>query len=285
MANIKTLKDLTPGTVFDAGPIDVRVLDHMTNGTTLLIADKAIAWRPFSLEPLKTRPEEAPTPYPNDFSLSYLKDELNGPFLAAFDVAGGPIRSANIVEADWSLADHRGGFGYGNMKAKISLLPEALFLKYKALLTLDDWWWLATPYAGNASNARYVYTDGSLNSYDGAYDGHGGVRPAFFAESGIILESFWNPMAAKRWKTMNNPVTTREWIGRRRLRASVDRTLGVKVPKVVFDEAEAYARRKMAFQNEALGLDRGDEYLELLIPDVIREMALAARYDGRRATA
>ena len=83
---------------------------------------------------------------------------------------------------------------------------------------------------------------------------------------------------------MNNPVTTREWIGRRRLRASVDRTLGVKVPKAVFDEAEAYARRKMAFQNEALGLDRGDEYLELLIPDVIREMALAARYDGRRAT-
>lgn len=188
MANIKTLKDLTPGTVFDAGPIDVRVLDHMTNGTTLLIADKAVAWRPFSLEPMKTRPEEAPTPYPNDFSLSYLKDELNGPFLAAFDTAGGPIRSANIVTADWSLADHRGGFGYGNTKAKISLLPEALFLKYKSLLALDDWWWLATPYAGIAYFARSVTTDGSLDlSY--AYSGHYGVRPAFFAESGIILES------------------------------------------------------------------------------------------------
>ena len=188
MANIKTLKDLTPGTVFDAGPIDVRVLDHMTNGTTLLIADKAVAWRPFSLEPMKTRPEEAPTPYPNDFSLSYLKDELNGPFLAAFDTAGGPIRSANIVTADWSLADHRGGFGYGNMKAKISLLPEALFLKYKALLALDDWWWLVSPYAGFAYSARGVSTDGGLY-YDGAYGGGGGVRPAFFAESGIILES------------------------------------------------------------------------------------------------
>lgn len=188
MANIKTLKDLTPGTVFDAGPIDVRVLDHMTNGTTLLIADQAVAWRPFSLEPMKTRPEEAPTPYPNDFSLSYLKDELNGPFLAAFDAAGGPIRSTNIVEADWSLADHRGGFGYGDMKAKISLLPEALFLKYKALLALDDWWWLVTPYAGNAYNARLVYTDGSpRDKY--AYLGLLGVRPAFFAESGIILES------------------------------------------------------------------------------------------------
>lgn len=188
MANIKTLKDLTPGTVFDAGPIDVRVLDHMNNGTTLLIADKAVAWRPFSLEPLKTRPEEAPTPYPNDFSLSYLKDELNGPFLAAFDTAGGPIRSANIVEANWSLADHRGGFGYGNMKAKISLLPEALFLKYKSLLAMDDWWWLVTPYAGDARDARGVRAGGSL--YHGyAYGGYGGVRPAFFAESGIILES------------------------------------------------------------------------------------------------
>ena len=81
----------------DANEKRIRVLDHMTNGTTLLIADKAVAWRPFSLEPLKTRPEEAPTPYPNDFSLSYLKDELNGPFLAAFDTAGGPIRSANIA--------------------------------------------------------------------------------------------------------------------------------------------------------------------------------------------
>lgn len=188
MANIKTLKDLTPGAVFDAGPIDVRVLDHMTNGTTLLIADKAVAWRPFSLEPMKTRPEEAPTPYPNDFSLSYLKDELNGPFLAAFDAADGPIRSANIVEANWSLADHRGGFGYGNMKAKISLLPEALFLKYKALLALDDWWWLVTPYAGNANYARFVNSDGSLYN-DYASDGDNGVRPAFFAESGIILES------------------------------------------------------------------------------------------------
>ena len=188
MANIKTLKDLTPGTVFDAGPIDVRVLDHMTNGTTLLIADKAVAWRPFSLEPMKTRPEEAPTPYPNDFSLSYLKDELNGPFLAAFDTAGGPIRSANIVTADWSLADHRGGFGYGNMKAKSSLLPEALFLKYKAILALDDWWWLVTPYAGYAYVARNVHTDGGLD-YSNAYYGYSGVRPAFFAESGIILES------------------------------------------------------------------------------------------------
>ena len=74
------------------------------------------------------------------------------------------------------------------MKAKISLLPEALFLKYKALLALDDWWWLATPHAGHANGARIVYTDGCLDS-SYAYGGIYGVRPAFFAESGIILES------------------------------------------------------------------------------------------------
>ena len=92
------------------------------------------------------------------------------------------------MTADWSLADHRGGFGYGNTKAKISLLPEALFLKYKSLLALDDWWWLATPNAGIANSARNVSTDGSLSG-NLACDGNRGVRPAFFAESGIILES------------------------------------------------------------------------------------------------
>ena len=46
----------------------------------------------------------------------------------------------------------------------------------------------ATPYAGDASYARYVNTDGSLSG-DNAYYGGNGVRPAFFAESGIILES------------------------------------------------------------------------------------------------
>ena len=53
---------------------------------------------------------------------------------------------------------------------------------------LDDWWWLVTPYAGYAGRARIVYTGGSLD-FNGACYGDSGVRPAFFAESGIILES------------------------------------------------------------------------------------------------
>ena len=41
------------------------------------------------------------------------------------------------------------------------------------------WWWLLTPNAGNAYNVRGVGSDGGLD-WNGAYDGHGGVRPALF---------------------------------------------------------------------------------------------------------
>ena len=52
------LKDLAPGTVFNAGPIDVRVLEHFADGRTLLIADTCIADRHFADQPFKTRPEK-----------------------------------------------------------------------------------------------------------------------------------------------------------------------------------------------------------------------------------
>ena len=164
------LKDLAPGTVFNAGPIDVRVLEQFTDGRTLLIADTCIADRHFADQPFKTRPEK-PAANPNDWRFSNLNRELNTEFLSTFDQAEGPIRSKDILTADWSLADHEGGEGYGTIQAKIALLTQAMYEKYadQDLLELDDWWWLITPYA----------------SY--AYYGYGGVRPAFFVESGITL--------------------------------------------------------------------------------------------------
>lgn len=181
------LKDLAPGTVFNAGPIDVRVLEHFTDGRTLLIADTCIADRHFANQPFKTRPEK-PAANPNDWRFSNLNRELNTEFLAAFDQAEGPIRSKDILTADWSLADHEGGEGYGTIQAKIALLTQTMYEKYadQDLLELDDWWWLITPYASYAYAARIVGADGSLN-YDSAYCGHNGVRPAFFVESGIAL--------------------------------------------------------------------------------------------------
>ena len=74
------------------------------------------------------------------------------------------------------------------------------------------------------------------------------------------------------------------------LQIAVEAELGVELCPVFFADAEQYARRKLEVANRSAGREwgedgYGDEYLVLLIPDVIREMALAARYDGRRATA
>lgn len=181
------LKDLAPGTVFNAGPIDVRVLEHFTDGRTLLIADTCIADRHFADQPFKTIPEK-PAANPNDWRFSNLNRELNTEFLATFDQAEGPIRSKDILTADWSLADHEGGEGYGTIQAKIALLTQTMYEKYadQDLLELDDWWWLITPYASNAGYARDVYTDGSLSN-GSAYFGSRGVRPALYLESGNLV--------------------------------------------------------------------------------------------------
>lgn len=181
------LKDLAPGTIFNAGPIDVRVLEHFTDGRTLLIADTCIADRHFVDQPFKTRPEK-PVTNPNDWRFSNLNCELNTEFLATFDQAEGPIHSKDILTTDWSLADHEGGEGYGTIQAKIALLTEEMYKKYaeQDLLEIDDWWWLITPNAGYSYDARYVGAGGSLSCYH-AYCGSCGVRPAFFVESGIAL--------------------------------------------------------------------------------------------------
>ena len=162
-------------------------MEHFADGRTLLIADTCIAERHFADQPFKTRPEK-PAANPNDWRFSNLNRELNTEFLATFDQAEGPIRSKDILTADWSLADHEGGEGYGTIQAKIALLTQTMYEKYadQDLLELDDWWWLITPYASYAGIARLVYTDGSLNRYY-AYRGSCGVRPAFFVESGIAL--------------------------------------------------------------------------------------------------
>lgn len=51
------------------------------------------------------------------------------------------------------------------------------------------YWWLRTPYAGRANNARNVSTDGSLYS-DGAFSGDNGVRPALeLASTNLVSDS------------------------------------------------------------------------------------------------
>ncbi len=182
------IKHLKPGTVFNAGPVAVRVLEHFADGKTLVITDECIADWPFTCQPFKpSRPEDWK---PNDWRTSTLRADLNRDFLNSFDEAGGPILSENIISAEWDLTDSAGNNAYGSVTDKIGLLTEAMFRKYseQGLLDLDDrWWWLITPDAGYSYSMLYVNTDGTLSDCD-AYYSIMGVRPALYVESEIEVE-------------------------------------------------------------------------------------------------
>ena len=180
------LKNLKPGAVFDAGPAEVEVLEHFDNGRTLLVTKKTIGNRPFTVRPF-TYNRTDPEPNPNNFAYSSLCYDLNTDFLKSLSDAG-VILADNVIKAGWSLADHDGTNRYSVAVCKVAMLTEPMIRKYydAGLLTIDDWEWTITPYAGYASDVRYVHSDGYLSG-DYAWYGHYGVRPAFFVDSEICL--------------------------------------------------------------------------------------------------
>lgn len=186
MAVSARIKNLAPGAVFDAGPVEVVVLEHFTDGRTLLAAKTPIGNRPFTVRPF-TYNRQDPEPNPNNFAFATIRHDLNTDFLAALDAAG-VIPADKVVESAWDLSDHDGTNRYGYATCKVAMLPEPLVRKYydAGLLEIDDWEWTITPYAGYALNVRSVNSYGSLD-WDNAYNGDSGVRPAFFVDSEICL--------------------------------------------------------------------------------------------------
>lgn len=186
MAVKARIKDLAPGVCFNAGPVVLKVMEHFTDGRTLLTATEPIGNRPFTVRPF-TYNRQDPEPNPNDFRSSTLKDDLNDDFLEALDAAG-VIRAHQIVDASWGLSDHDGTNRYGYVTCKVAMLPEPLVRKYydAGLLEIDDWEWTITPDAGYADRVRSVSSGGSLSWYSAFY-GRYGVRPALFVDSEICL--------------------------------------------------------------------------------------------------
>lgn len=185
--NVK-IKDLAPGAFFDIGPAKVLILEHFTNGKTLLVTQEPIGDRPFAVVPFNYRRQDDKNP--NDFSCSSLRNDLNTDFLSAV-AAGGVIPIDRIADTAWDLSDHLGGAGYGTVTCQIGLLTPDQYVKYiNAGLLPEDYWdgweWTITPSAGSALSARYVRTGGSLGR-DSAWRGSYGVRPALFVDSEICL--------------------------------------------------------------------------------------------------
>lgn len=180
------IKDLAPGASFNAGPVELVVMEHITDGRTLLAAKTTIGNRPFTVRPFTYNRME-PEPAANNFAFSTLCHDLNTDFLGNLDAAG-VIPADKVVESAWDLSDHDGTNRYGYATCKVAMLPEPLVRKYydAGLLEIDDWEWTITPNAGDADGVRFVYSDGSLDWYD-AWVGYYGVRPALFVDSEICL--------------------------------------------------------------------------------------------------
>lgn len=180
------IKDLAPGASFNAGPVELVVMEHITDGRTLLAAKTTIGNRPFTVRPFTYNRME-PEPAANNFAFSTLCHDLNTDFLGNLDAAG-VIPADKVVESAWDLSDHDGTNRYGYATCKVAMLPEPLVRKYydAGLLEIDDWEWTITPNAGNAGTVRYVLSDGSLY-WHYAYYGNSGVRPALFVDSEICL--------------------------------------------------------------------------------------------------
>lgn len=180
------IKDLAPGASFNAGPVELVVMEHITDGRTLLAAKTTIGNRPFTVRPFTYNRME-PEPAANNFAFSTLCHDLNTDFLGNLDAAG-VIPADKVVESAWDLSDHDGTNRYGYATCKVAMLPEPLVRKYydAGLLEIDDWEWTITPYAGYADGVRRVISDGGLY-WDSAYGGYYGVRPALFVDSEICL--------------------------------------------------------------------------------------------------
>lgn len=170
-ANIK----IAPSSVINYGGLDCIILD-VEQDRILVLAKESIGNMPF---------DEGNS---NNFPKGTLCKYLNGEFIKQLK-ANGADTSA-LIPTTIDLTSDDGLKDYGETTQKIFLLTCDMYRKYRSVIpNLDDWWWLATAYStesnGYASNARYVYSDGSLSS-DYAYYGSLGVRPAFYLKSSIL---------------------------------------------------------------------------------------------------
>lgn len=170
-ANIK----IAPSSVINYGGLDCIVLD-VEQDRILVLAKESIGNMPF---------DEGNS---NNFPKGTLCKYLNGEFIKKLKTNGADTSA--LIPTTIDLTSDDGLKDYGETTQKIFLLTCDMYRKYRSIIpNLDDWWWLATAYStesnGYAYYARYVLSDGSL-SYNYAYDGYYGVRPAFYLKSSIL---------------------------------------------------------------------------------------------------
>lgn len=125
----------------------------------------------------------------NDFAAASLRAFLNGDFLEELAMAGADKDAFVPVVLD--LASDDGLDDYGTDSAKIGLISDQMYRRFRKIIpNASEWWWTCTPFSteknGYSYYVRIVSTSGALGR-NSAYVGHGSVRPLCCLKSDILV--------------------------------------------------------------------------------------------------
>ena len=125
----------------------------------------------------------------NNFAVASSKEYLNGAYLDnLLEDVNGPNA---FLTTELDLTTDDGLKDYGTCTVTIFLLTVDQYRRnHDVIPNADDWWWLSTAFStksnGYESLARGVLSDGTL-SRGGAYFGYGGLRPACYLDSDLLI--------------------------------------------------------------------------------------------------
>lgn len=170
--NLKELGNVAPGKVIKVGAYEFKVLEHLEEGTAVLMKKCFDGYKPFD-------------EHSNNWTSSDLRNYLNTDF---YKLLSAEIGAENIIEHMVDLTTEDGLKDFGIVTDKISLLTTDMYRKYRKEIgeNLDCWWWTVTANSNdkNSNCVRAVYDCGLLGSY---YDNDGGVRPFCILKSNILV--------------------------------------------------------------------------------------------------
>ncbi len=168
------LKSVKRGAVFSFHGREWILLEHEKNGTLALSKD-IVAKKPFDENNF------------NNYSESTIRRYLNGEFAESVGALEDPAYISYALDL---VADDGTTYGECPDDNRTFLLTDAMYRRNRDVIEpIDEWWWTATAvsaYASDSAGARLVRTDGTLN-WNYAYRGYGGVRPACYLCSSILV--------------------------------------------------------------------------------------------------
>ena len=164
-----------PGTIITFSSKQWMVLSHMPDGNTYIILNSNDGSRAFD---------------PNNTQVFNPTDSNNIGWYLNNTFYNSLSQKDLIKTHSWERKFENGTGGQANVNAKIGLLSHGEYQTYRGNPLPQSgsgyWWWLRTPHSGNSTSVWVVNTSGNLyNAY--AFNSSGGVRPALYLESGILV--------------------------------------------------------------------------------------------------